>query len=67
MFTHNIFPAQASGVRKEEVIPATQRRVNARTTKVGRKKVPSCKVDGEVFHVGDSAYALTEGQTYEVT
>ena len=60
------FPAQASGVIKEEVIPATQKRVNARPTKGGRKKVTACKVDDEVFHVGDSAYALTEGQTYEV-
>ena len=60
------FPAQASGGKKEEVIPETQKRVGARPTKVGRKKVTSCKVDDEVFHVGDSAYALAEGQTYEV-
>ena len=60
------FPAQASGGKKEEVIPAIQKRVGARPTKVGRKKVTSCKVDDEVFHVGDSAYALAEGQTYEV-
>ena len=35
-------------------------------TKAQRRFLTSCEVDGELFRVGDSAYALEEGQTYEV-
>ena len=35
-------------------------------TKAQRRFLTSCEVDGEVFRVGDSAYALEEGQMYKV-
>ena len=57
---------QASkSVRQEAAIPSKKRH-NEQLSKSGRTYLKSCKVDDELFCVGDSAYALEEGQTYKV-
>ena len=48
--------------------PQSSSKVSAQPTasRAQRRFLTSCEIDGEVFRVGDSAYALEEGQTYKV-
>ncbi len=57
---------QANVAVEQEVPVRSRKRHKELRTAPRRTYLKSCKVDDEVFCVGDSAYALEEGQTYRV-
>ena len=57
---------QANKAFKQEVSVPLKKRHKEQRIAPRRIHLKSCTVDDEVFCVGDSAYALEEGQTYRV-
>ena len=55
-----------TAVKKEVFIPSKKRHHKEQRIAPRRTHLKSCTVDDEVFCIGDSAYALEEGQTYRV-
>ena len=57
---------QASTAIKKKTASSSKKRVKEKSSNTRRTYLTCCIVDDEVFNVGDSAYALEQGQTYQV-
>ena len=57
---------QVSTAIKKETVTPSKKRVKGKSGNTRRTYLTCCTVDDEVFKVGDSAYALEQGQTYQV-
>ncbi len=60
------YGVQASTAIKKEIAIPSKKRVKGKSSNTRRTYLTCCTVDDEVFKVGDSAYALEQGQTYQV-
>ena len=57
---------QASTAINKKIASPSRKRVKEKSSNTRRTYLTCCTVDDEVFKIGDSAYALEQGQTYQV-